>query len=173
MTKPKAVKPIENMFVLGGREFTIVPLADREDERAFDDGVEFAVDVVPVMTKLMSMQATAANYMGQSVLDNLDAEADKPEEAPKQVELGLDQIADLVNELDLPTVVRELGGALPKLVAFVCRGTDPTIGEREVKLLARRPWNPALFKALVLQIKADNLFGEIGEVKAALESFSA
>jgi hypothetical protein len=156
---------ISNKFNLGDLNFDVIAFADRQDDsdQVYRDASEFLLGVVPVVMRALNLIGTMGNYGVQN--------SQPTEDGKVEIDLTDSDTVALLNEIDVGSAVRELGETLPKLVAMVCRGTNPRITESEVMRLAKRPWNPNLVKAVLLQIKADNLFAEIGEAKRVIEEF--
>jgi hypothetical protein len=81
-------------------------------------------------------------------------------------------IAEL-NEYDLVRLAREFADTLPVMVSIVCKGQDREVTPELVKEWSKSPLNPNLIKAVVLQIKADNIMDQVREIQATLGELNA
>jgi hypothetical protein len=132
-------------FVLGDKIFEVRPISERDAEFAYQDNTDFTIEAIPVLLKFMSLQ------------DSLEA---------------AQSIAEL-NEYDLVRLAREFADTLPVMVSIVCKEQDREVTPELVKEWSKSPLNPNLIKAVVLQIKADNIMDQVREIQATLGELNA
>jgi hypothetical protein len=138
---PVPFKPVD--LPLGGRTFTIAPIAGRGGVRAYDDSADFAVEAMPLISRLFSL--AMAGQMEIAMGD------------PGKPEVVVAELVENLGEQDMIGLVREMRARLPYLAMIACRGTDDAITEDQVKELAGSPLNPELTNIVFTQIMADRL----------------
>lgn len=132
---------LDYSFEIGGRTFEAVSFFDAEHGN-YDLGTKYLVLVGPVLDKLISIGAmTELARMGVV--------------PPQEVE-------QVVN---LATTLQTIGDALPELVAISCQLTDPTITTEWVKANTKLLTHPALIRAVLLQLKKDEVVKRFMEMQ--------
>lgn len=139
--EPVPFTPVE--LPLGDRRFTIGPIASRGGVRAYDDSADFAVEAMPLISRLFSL----------AMAGQMELSVGNPER-PEQV---VHDLVENLGEQDMIGLVREMRSRLPYLAMIACRGTDPEISEDQIKELAGSPLNPELTNIVFTQIMADRL----------------
>lgn len=146
---PEPIKP-SNEFCLRDRTFKVVAFRDREDDKAYDDSVEFTVRSVPLITKIMGVMGTVDSFGIMAPDASFDSFS-----------------SSIVEDMDLGKLLAELGYALPDMVAIICHATDPMITPTDVKKLAGSLTNIELLRAVFLQFAAENLGEQLKGLKSA------
>lgn len=145
--KTLEVKEVEYKFTLGDREFPVIPFFESED--SYNKGTQFLVFAAPVLMKIFGL-ASATN----SPLAQIDP-------------------ASAISAMDVPSLIKELGNSLPELVALSCQMSDPTVDSDTVKQLVKTPLSAAMLKAVILQMKQDNIIQKFAEMQQELSELTA
>jgi hypothetical protein len=138
---PAPFVPVE--LPLGGRMFTVAPISTRGGVRAYDDSADFAVEAMPLISRLFTL--AMAGQMEVAMGD------------PAKPEAVVAELVENLGEQDMIGLVREMRSKLPYLAMLACKGSDPEITENQIKELAGSPLNPELTNIVFTQIMADRL----------------
>ena len=139
-------KEIEYSFTLGDRVFPVIPFFESQD--SYNKGTEFLVLASPIIMKILGLASA-----GDSPLAQID---------PGQA----------LGSMDVPSLIRELSVNLPELVALSCQMSDADVTAETVKKLAKTPLSGGMIKAVILQMKKDEIFKQFAEIQAELGGLS-
>jgi hypothetical protein len=139
--EPEEFEPVE--LALGDRVFLIGPISKRGGAQAYDDSADFAVEAMPMISRLFSLA--------------IHGQADVRASVEKPSEVIVAEMVQNLGEQDMLGLVREMRSRLPYLAMLACRGADPDITEDQIKELAGSPLNPELLAIVFTQIMADRL----------------
>lgn len=120
-----------------------------ESKDSYDKGTEFLVLASPALMRLLGLGAASNSPIAQ-----------------------IDPGAAL-QSMDATSLIRDLASALPELTALSCQMTDPDMTAEDVKRLVKSPVSPGMIKAVILQIKKDNLLQSFMEMQKELSGLSA
>lgn len=166
--KLELVKPQEVKVTFGGKEFEIHPIADRDDDYAYDDSVRFLVLAIPVGTRVFSELMRLGDTNPKAVERIKDA-TEKQEDTASVI---LDLVG-LLQKTDFGSLLEEVGDTLPKLAAIACHYTDTSVSERDIRNWTKNPFHKDLWNAVIAQMKADNLLAQIGGLQSLLGEFKS
>lgn len=154
---------------LGGRKFEIHPISDRSDSFAYDDSAEFLMLAIPVGSRVFNemLKLGAENNESISRLSKVDLSDDK------SINSASMDLVDIITKSNIENLLRDVSSALPKLAAIACHYTDQDVTEDDVKSWAKSPLNSELWKAVIWQMKADNIIAQITNLKGLMSEFSA
>lgn len=177
--KLKAVEPVEEVpqepvpelkftvVQFDGQDFEIHPISDRDDDFAYEDSARFLTLAIPVGSKVLS-EILKVGADNQAVSDRI---AKAQAENEDQVSVIIDLVG-LVSKLDVGSLLDEVSDTLPKLAAIACHYTDPDVTERDIKRWSKGPLNPMLWKTVIAQITADNVFQQVAGLTQLMGEFS-
>ena len=166
-TETKIVEQTFPVVVFDGQEFEIHPISDRNDDWAYEDSARFLTLAIPVGSRVFSeiLKLGADNPL---VVDRI-AKAQANEESTADVIIDL---VGLVSKMDVGSLLDDVSDTLPKLAAIACHYTDPDVTDRDIKRWSKSPLNPVLWKAVVAQLKADNVLAQVGDLRSVMSEFS-
>jgi hypothetical protein len=120
-----------------------------ESEDSYDKGTEFLVLASPALMRILGLASATDSPLAQ-----LDPGA-------------------AFQSMDTASLIRDLASALPELTALSCQMTDPSIDAEDVKRLVKSPVSAGMLKAVVLQMKKDELFKRFAEMQQELSGLVA
>ena len=140
-------KEVDFSFKLGEREFPVIPFFESED--SYDKGTEFLILATPILMKILSLASAS-----DSPLSQIDP-------------------ASAISSLDVPSLIKELSHNLPKLVSLSCQMSDSSVDAEAVKKLAKTPLSAGMLKAVIMQMKRDEILKRFAEIKEELSGLTA
>jgi hypothetical protein len=146
-TAPVVKKEVDYSFKLGDRVFPVIAFSESED--SYNKATEFLVLASPIIMKILGM-ASSSN----SPLASID---------PGQA----------ISGMDFPSLIRETSLNLPEIVALSCQMSDESVTGEDVRKLAKVPLNSGMIRAIVLQMKKDNIIGQFAQIQAELSELTA
>lgn len=175
MRRPKKLKavPVAESFptvVFAGASFEIHPITDRNDDGAYEDSARFLVLAIPTASKVFGhlLKLGADN---PAAIERIQR-AEKNNEDRFSAGLIMDLVG-LISQLDMGTLIDEISDAMPVLAAIACHYTDPDVTAADVKKWTKSPMHAEMWKAVIAQMKADNLLGQIGGIRELLGEFGS
>jgi len=166
--KLKVVEPVYPVVTFGDNTFEIHPIADRDDDYAYDDAARFLTLAIPVGSKVFSEFIK----LGE---DNPEAIA-RVQKAQAEGEEVSSVFSDLIGFLatgDFGNLIDEVSDVLPKLTAIACHYTDPDVTERDIKRWTKNPLHKEMWRAVIAQMSADNIMAQIGSLQGMMGEFSS
>ncbi len=151
------------------REFEIHPLADRQDNFAYDDSVDFLLLAVPmainVYGKLMKVaQDNPSALAGLAGADLNTAEGQT---------IAVTTLIEFLSHLDSGELIKEIATSLPSIAAIACHYSDVDVLPQEIKEWTKTPLHIDLWRAVLMQLKAENIMGQFSSVQKVISEFSS
>lgn len=151
------------------REFEIHPLADRTDKYAYDDSVDFLLLAVPmainVYGKLMKVVEDNPNALaGLAGADLNTAEGQTS---------AVTTLIEFLSHLDSGEIIKEVASSLPSIAAIACHYSDADVLPQEIKEWTKTPLHIDLWRAVLMQLKAENIMGQFSSVQKVISEFSS
>jgi hypothetical protein len=178
MSRPRKLKAVPTKLVeetvfptvtFGGNEFEIHPISDRNDDYAYSDSARFLTLAIPVGSKVFG-EFLKLGTDNPAAIDRIQkAQAD---DEGFSAGLIIDLVG-LVSKLDVGTLIDDIADAMPVLAAIACHYTDPDVAAADIKKWAKSPMHPELWKAVIAQMKSDNLLKQISGIQTLLGEFSS
>lgn len=157
-----------NKIELGGWTYEVRPISDRDDDYAYDDAAEFLILAVPLATKIYGELLK----LGTENSDLASQLADIDVEDTAQLASAAAGVVEFLSHLDTGALIREVSETLPALAAIACHYTNADVTARDVRNWAKTPLNHGMWRLVVAQMKAENIFSQLGNLQGLLGEFS-
>lgn len=152
-----------------GREFEIHPLSDRVDSYAYEDSVDFLLMAIPaaidVYGKLMKVVEDNPNALiGLNSADLTTSEGQTG---------AVTTLIEFLSKLDSGKIIKEIADSLPAIAAIACHYSDIDVTAADIREWARTPLHTDLWRAALLQLKAEDIMGQFASVQKVISEFSS
>lgn len=160
------VKPEVTVITLGGNEFEVHPISERDDPFAYDDASQFLMLAIPVGSRLFS-ELLKISQSNSGLIERLSKATD--EDSLTGVAIDLVQI---VADANVDALLRDISDTLPQLAAIACHYTDLDIRASDIKGWAKSPLNLEMWRIVIGQLRADKVFEQIGALRGLVGEFN-
>lgn len=168
--KIKAVEAIEEtkypIVTFGDNQFEIHPIADRDDDYAYEDSARFLTLAVPVGSRVFN-ELISLGANNQAAIERVTRAQENQED---QASVIIDLVG-LLAKGDFGSLLDDVADVMPKLAAIACHYTDPDITELEIKRWTKSPLNKEMWRAVIAQMKCDNVLQQVGSLQGLMSEF--